>query len=136
MDALNAEVLFISTDSPYTHQAWHDNELSLMVKGGIPYPMLSDPGGRIGKKYGVYEKGPGVDIRGRFIIDPEGNVAALEVLPPPVGRSVDELLRQLKALQHTTETGEATPSDWNPGKTTLTPGSDLVGKVCEVWKPE
>ncbi len=107
-----------------------------MVEGGIPYPMLSDQGGRIGTVYGVYDEMAGVNIRGRFIIDPDGVIQAMEVLTPAVGRNVGELIRQIKAFQHVRATGEATPSGWEPGKPTLKPGPDLVGKVWEVWKTE
>jgi len=126
----------MSTDSRFTHKIWNETELSKMVEGGIPFPMLSDPGGRIGTVYGVYEEAAGVNIRGRFIIDPDGVVQAMEVLTPSVGRNVSETIRQLKAFQHVRATGEATPSGWEPGKPTLKPGPDLVGKVWKVWKPE
>ena len=129
-------MLSMSTDSRFTHKIWNEEELSKMVEGGIPYPMLSDQGGRIGTVYGVYDEAAGVDIRGRFIIDPDGVIQAMEVLTPTVGRNVGELIRQVKAFQHVRATGEATPSGWQPGKTTLKPGPDLVGKVWEVWKPE
>jgi len=107
-----------------------------MVPGGVPFPMLSDPGGRIGQLYGVYDEEAGVNIRGRFIIDPDGVIQASEVLTAPVGRNPEELLRQIKAYQHNRETGEVMPSGWQPGKKTLKPSPALVGKVCEVWKPE
>lgn len=107
-----------------------------MVPGGVPFPMLSDAGGRIGAVYGVYDVEAGVDLRGRFIIDPDGVIQAMEVLTPAVGRNVNELLRQLRAFQHVRQTGEATPSGWQPGKPALRPGPDLVGKVWQVWKPE
>ena len=107
-----------------------------MVAGGIPWPMLSDAGGRIGTVYGVYDEAAGVDVRGRFLINPEGIIQAMEVLTPEVGRNPGELIRQIKAFQHVQATGEVTPSGWEPGQTTLTPGPDLVGKVWEVWKPE
>ena len=106
-----------------------------MVEGGVPFPMLSDAGGRIGRVYGVYDEDAGVDIRGRFIIDPDFVIRAAEILTPEVGRNPAELLRQVKAFRHVVATGEATPSGWEPGQTTLTPGPDLVGKVWEVWKP-
>jgi alkyl hydroperoxide reductase subunit AhpC len=134
--ALGVQVLSVSTDSRFIHKIWNEEELSKMVKGGIPFPMLSDGGGLIGKIYGVYDDEAGVDIRGRFIIDPDGVIQAMEVLTPPVGRNVSELLRQVKAFQHVRATGEATPSGWQPGKPTLSPGPDLVGKVWKVWKPE
>jgi len=126
----------MSVDSRFTHKVWQEHELSKMVQGGVPYPMLSDPGGRIGRVYGVYDEAGAVDIRGRFIIDPDGMIQAMEVLTPSVGRNVSELIRQVKAFQHVRETGEATPSGWQPGKTTLKPGPELVGKVWEVWKPD
>lgn len=106
-----------------------------MVDGGVPFPMLSDGGGRIGAAYGVYDDAAGQDIRGRFIIDPDFVIRATEALTPEVGRNPDELIRQLKAFQHVMETGEVTPSGWQPGLPTLKPGPDLVGKVWEVWKP-
>ena len=128
----------MSTNSHFTHKIWNEVELSKMVEGGIPFPMLSDSGGRIGTVYGVYDEAAGVDIRGRFLIDPDGVIQAMEVLTPPVGRNPDELIRQIKAFQHVRATGgaEATPSGWMPGEATLKVGPDLVGKVWKVWKPK
>jgi hypothetical protein len=77
--------------------------------------MLSDQGGRIGTAYGVYDEVAGVNIRGRFLIDPDGVIQAMEVLTPPVGRNVAELIRQVKAFQHVRATGKVTPSGWQPG---------------------
>lgn len=128
------QVLSVSTDSHFTHKIWQEEELSKMVDGGVPWPMLSDPGGRIGQIYGVYDEGAGVDIRGRFLIDPDGVIQAMEVMTPPVGRNIKELVRQVKAFQHVRATGEVTPAGWEPGKTTLKPGPDLVGKVWQVWQ--
>lgn len=126
----------MSVDSPFVHKVWNDQELSKMINKDIPYPMLSDQGGKIGSMYGVYDEEGGVDTRGRFIIDPDGVVQAFEVLTPPVGRNVSEALRQIKAFQLVRETkgGEVTPSGWKPGKTTLKPGPDLVGNVWKMWK--
>ncbi len=109
-----------------------------MVEGGVPYPMLSDPGGKIGKQYGVYDESAGINVRGRFIIDPDGVIQAIEILSPPVGRNVSELIRQLQAYQHVRKTGakEVCPSGWRPGKTVLKPGPALVGNVWKVWRPE
>jgi peroxiredoxin (alkyl hydroperoxide reductase subunit C) len=133
--ALDVEILSISTDSRFVHKVWQEQELSKMVEGGVPFPMLSDGGGKIGSAYGVYDEAAGVNIRGRFIIDPDFVIRAMEVLTAEVGRNPDELLRQVKAYQHVVETGEVTPSGWEPGDPTLSPGPDLVGKVWEVWKP-
>ncbi len=108
----------------------------MLDERGIPYPMLSDPAGKIGTLYGVYDEAEGVNVRGRFIIDPNGVLQSVEILPPGVGRSVNELLRQLSALQYHAETGEVTPVDWEPDEPTLRPALDLSGKVGEVWKPK
>ena len=126
----------MSTDSRFTHKMWNEFELSKMVEGGIPFPMLSDQGGRIGTVYGVYDAAAGVNIRGRFIIDPDGIIQGMEVLTPTVGRNISETIRQVKAFQHVRATGEVTPSGWQPGKKTLTPGPDLAGRVWEVWQPD
>ncbi len=126
----------MSTDSMFVHKMWVDNELSKMVTAKtVPFPMLSDGGGNVGKMYGVYDEAAGVDVRGRFLIDPDGNVQAFEVLTPPVGRNVNETLRQIQAFQLVRESKgtQATPSGWKPGKPTLKPGPDLVGKVWQTW---
>jgi alkyl hydroperoxide reductase subunit AhpC len=125
----------MSTDSRFTHKIWQEEELSKMVDGGVPFPMLTDAGGRIGRVYGVYDEDGGVDNRGRFLIDPDGNIQAMEVMTPPVGRNFAELIRQIQAFQHTRNTGEVLPAGWTPGKPTLKPGPDLVGKVWKIWKP-
>jgi alkyl hydroperoxide reductase subunit AhpC len=128
----------MSIDSIFVHKMWDEKELSKMVNGGVPFPMLSDAGGRVGKVFGIFNEDQGVENRGRFIIDPEGIVQAYEVLTPPVGRNISEAIRQLQAFQlvRNSKGKEATPSGWRPGKVTLKPGPDLVGKVWEVWKTE
>jgi peroxiredoxin (alkyl hydroperoxide reductase subunit C) len=126
----------MSVDSVFVHKMWNDNEIKKMVEGGVPYPMMSDGGGKVGTIYGIYDENAGVETRGRFIIDPDGVVQAYEVLTPPVGRNVSETIRQVQAYQLVRESKgtKATPSGWKPGKTVLSPGINLVGKVWEVWK--
>ena len=135
---MDVEFLSVSVDSHFVHKMWQNNELSKMVDGGIPFPMLSDSSGAIGSLYGVYDRDTGVEMRGRFLIDPDGVVQSIEIMTPPVGRNVDELIRQLHAFQHIRKTNgqEATPAGWRPGKLTLTPGPDLVGNVWKVWKTD
>jgi peroxiredoxin (alkyl hydroperoxide reductase subunit C) len=136
---LKVEVLAISVDSNFSHKVWQEVELSKMVETGIPYPMLSDPGGKIGSLYGVYDDEKGVDVRGRFLIDKEGIIQAMEILTPPVGRNVAEVLRQLRAYQHHQRTKELMPSGWQPGKKTLPPETETLtraGHVWEIWKPD
>jgi len=126
----------MSVDSVFVHKMWNDHELSKMVPGGVPFAMLSDGGGKVGSVYGGYLEDAGVEARGRFIIDPDGVIQGFEVLTPPVGRNLSESIRQIQAFQKVRESpgAEATPSGWKPGKLTLKPGPDLVGKVWEVWK--
>jgi peroxiredoxin (alkyl hydroperoxide reductase subunit C) len=130
-------VISVSVDSVFVHKMWNDNELSKMVDGGVPWTMATDAAGNVGKVYGVYDETTGVELRGRFIIDPDGVIQAMEVLTPPVGRNFSETVRQIKAFQLVRNSGgkEATPAEWEPGKPTLKPGPDLVGKVWQVWKP-
>ena len=128
-------MLSVSVDSVFVHKIWNDNELSRMIKKNVPFPMLSDQDGSIGRLYGIYDEDAGIETRGRFIIDPSGNVQAYEVLTPPVGRNVAESIRQIQAFQlvRASKGTEATPSGWKPGKKTLKPGPDLVGNVWKVW---
>ena len=131
-------MLAMSVDSRFTHKIWQEEELSKMVDGGVPFPMLTDPGGRIGQVYGVFDEAGGVDVRGRFLIDPDGIIQAMEVMTPPVGRNFAELVRQVHAFQlvRKSKGAEATPAGWKPGEATLKVGTELVGKVWKVWKPE
>ena len=128
----------MSVDSKFVHKMWNDNELSKMVEGGVPFHMASDSGGEIGTLYGVYNEEAGVEMRGRFIIDPDGVIQSMEVLTPPVGRKFAESVRQIQAYQLVRESkgAEATPAGWEPGDETLKPNTALVGKVWEVWNPK
>lgn len=109
-----------------------------MVGKDIPFHMASDGPGNVGTIYGVYDENAGVELRGRFIIDPDGVVQAMEVMTPPVGRQLAETIRQVQAYQHVraTKGAEACPAGWAPGKKTLKPGPGLVGKVWEEWSPK
>lgn len=102
----------------------------------MPFPMLSDSGGQIGRMYGVYDEDAGVEVRGRFIIDPDGVIQAMELMTPPVGRNFPETIRQIQAFQLVREKkgAEATPAEWQPGSPTLKPGPHLVGNVWKEWK--
>jgi alkyl hydroperoxide reductase subunit AhpC len=134
---LGVEVISVSVDSHFVHKMWNDHELVKMVEGGVPFHMASDQAGNVGRAYGCWDETQGIEMRGRFIIDPDGVIQAMEVLTPPVGRKIAETVRQVQAFQHVRATGgkEAMPAGWEPGKVTLKPGPDLVGKVWEVWNP-
>jgi alkyl hydroperoxide reductase subunit AhpC len=134
---LGVEVISVSVDSHFVHKIWNDEELSKMADGGVPFHMVADQAGNVGRAYGCWDESQGVELRGRFIIDPDGVIQAMEVLTPPVGRKLAETIRQIQAYQHVraSEGKEACPAGWEPGKPTLKPGPDLVGKVWKVWNP-
>lgn len=138
LQELGVEVISVSVDSQFVHKIWNDKELSKMAERDIPFHMASDGPGNVGKIYGVYDEVAGVELRGRFLIDPDGVIQAMEVMTPPVGRQMAETIRQLKAFQHVraTKGAEACPAGWEPGKKTLKPGPDLVGQVWKVWSPK
>ena len=137
LQELGIEVFSVSVDSHFVHKMWNDHELAKMVEGGVPFPMISDQAGNVGRAYGVWDEGQGIELRGRFIIDPDGVIQAMEVLTPPVGRKLAETVRQVQAFQLVRQSkgSEATPAGWEPGQPTLKPGPDLVGNVWKVWKP-
>lgn len=127
-----AELISLSTDTHYVHYAWQTQEKLLSE---IRYPMGADPTHTIAKTFGVYDQTSGLALRGTFIIDPDGKLLAAEVNYFPVGRNSDELLRKFKAFKFVRENPvQVCPAKWQPGKKTLIPGKDLVGKVGERLK--
>lgn len=128
--SLGAEIISVSTDTKFTHKAWHDHSPAIKKIG---FPMAADPLGELAGYFGVFiEEGDdrGLARRGSFIIDPDGILQAYEVHANSIGRSADELMRKLEAAifvrQHG---GEVCPANWKPGEKTLKPGIDLVGKI-------
>lgn len=119
------EVIAINTDSVFSHWMW--KKTSPTIKN-VQYPMASDPNGEVSRAYGVYQEESGQDHRGRFIIDPNGIVRAVEIIYPPVGRSVEELIRQIKAMQEVdANPGMAAPAGWKPGAPLIHTGKDYIG---------
>ena len=137
LQALGVEVISVSVDSHFVHKMWNDHELVKMVEGGVPFHMAADQAGNVGRAYGVWDEGQGIELRGRFLIDPDGVIQAMEVMTPPVGRKLAETIRQVQAfpLVRASKGTEATPAGWMPGDPVLKPGPDLVGNVWKVWKP-
>lgn len=131
---LNVEVLSISVDSVHTHKVWNETELIKMAGMSVPFPMLSDETGNIGKLYDVYDVQTGKDLRGTFIIDPTGYVHGSEILTSPVGRNIDEIIRQVKAFQLYISTGQTTPCNWAEGGKTIMPSIDKAGQVWKEWR--
>lgn len=125
--AANTEIVSVSTDTAYVHKAWHDNSPAIKK---ISYPMAADPTGQLSKTFGTYIEHEGISLRGTFIIDPEGVLKAYEMHDNSIGRSSQELLRKIKAAQYVKDhPDQVCPASWEPGKSTLSPGLDLVGKI-------
>ena len=124
---LGAEILSVSTDTVFVHKAWHDNSPAIKK---VKFPMLADPIGKLCRELGTYIEEEGLSLRGSFIIDPDGILKAFEMHDNSIGRNVEELLRKLKAAKFVREhKGQVCPASWEPGKDTLKPGLDLVGKI-------
>ncbi len=123
-----AEIMSVSTDTAFVHKAWHDNSEAIKK---IRYPMIADPTGTICKAFGTYIEEEGVSVRATFIIDPDGVLKAMDIHDNSIGRSADEILRKLQAAKFVRDNNGALvcPANWKPGKDTLKPGLDLVGKI-------
>jgi peroxiredoxin (alkyl hydroperoxide reductase subunit C) len=113
---LDAEILGISTDSKHSHRAWINTPRDQNGLGGLNYPLASDFLKTTARAYGVLDEEAGVAFRGLFIIDPEGILRYQVVTDLNIGRSVDETLRVLQALQ----SGGLCPANWRPGEAHLT----------------
>jgi len=118
---LGCEVVGVSTDSQFSHLAWNNMPRKEGGLGGLKYPLLSDFSKAISRDYGVLLEAQGVALRGLFLINPEGVVCHQSVNDLPVGRSVDETLRLLKAFQFVAEHGEVCPANWTPDSPTIKP---------------
>ena len=116
-----AEVIGCSIDSHFSHLAWIQTPREKGGLGGLNYPLVADLTKKISADYGVLLDG-GIALRGTFIIDQKGIVQAITIHNLPLGRSVDEALRVLDALQHFEKHGEVCPADWKRGGATIKPG--------------
>lgn len=127
LQAMNVEILSISTDTEFAHKAWHD--MSDTIKK-IKYPMVADPTGNICRDYGTYIEEEGLSLRGTFLIDPDGILKVMEIHNNDIGRSIQELIRKIKAAQFVREhSGQVCPANWQEGSSTLRPDLDLIGKI-------
>jgi len=124
---LGAEVMSVSTDTVFVHKAWHDHSPAIKK---IKFPMVADPTGKLCREFGTYIEEEGLSLRGSFIIAPDGKLVAYEMHDNSIGRSIKELLRKLQAAKFVREhKGLVCPASWEPGKKTLKPGLELVGKI-------
>ena len=127
LQKMGVEVYSVSTDTHFTHKAWHDASETIKK---IKFPMIGDPTGVISRNFNVMIEEEGLALRGTFIINPEGFIKTVEVNDLGIGRSASDLVRKMQAAQHiAANPGEVCPASWKPGEETLEPSLDLVGKI-------
>lgn len=127
LKALGVEVYSVSTDTHFTHKAWHDSSDAI---GKITYTMIGDPSHIISRNFGVLNEEEGAAERGTFIIDPDGIIQAFEINADGIGRDASTLVNKIKAAQYVRNNpGEVCPAKWQEGSATLKPSLDLVGKI-------
>lgn len=125
--AAGCEVCSVSTDTHFTHKAWHETSERI---GKVAYPMLADPTHALSRDFEVLIEENGLAERGAFIVDPQGKIQVYQVNAGGIGRNADELFRLLQAAQFVAEHGdEVCPAKWQPGAETLKPSLDLVGQL-------
>ena len=124
---LGVEIYSVSTDTHFTHKAWHDTSDTIQK---IQYPMVADPTLAISRAFDVLIEEEGLALRGTFIINPEGVIKTLEIHDNAIARDVTETLRKLKAAQFVANNpGQVCPAKWKEGAKTIAPSLDLVGKI-------
>ena len=124
---LGVEIYGVSTDTHFTHKAWHDTSDTISK---IKYPLVGDPTATLARNFDVLIEEEGLALRGTFVINPEGEIKICEVHDNGIGRDASELLRKVQAAQYVaSHPGEVCPAKWTPGAETLTPSLDLVGKI-------
>ncbi len=127
----NAEVIGVSVDSHFSHLAWRNTPRKEGGIGEISYPLVSDLDKSISKNYGVLLEKPGIALRGLFLIDRDGVLRHITVNDLPLGRSVDEVLRVLDALQFYEEHGEVCPANWHKGEEGMKPDEEGLKKYAQ-----
>lgn len=127
LKALGVEVYSVSTDTHFSHKAWHDSSPAIKK---IQYTMIGDPSHVISRNFGVLIEEAGLADRGTFIIDPDGIIQAVEINAGGIGRDASTLINKIKAAQYVRKhPNEVCPAKWEEDAKTLTPGIDLVGKI-------
>ncbi|MFB6422106.1 MAG: peroxiredoxin C [Candidatus Malihini olakiniferum] len=124
----NVEVVGISFDSEFVHNAWRNTPVKSGGIGPVKYPMVADVKREIQKAYGIEHPNAGVALRGSFLVDREGVVRHQVVNDLPLGRNVDEMLRMVDALQFHEEQGEVCPAQWEKGKSGIVASPDRIAK--------
>jgi peroxiredoxin (alkyl hydroperoxide reductase subunit C) len=124
---LGVEIYGVSTDTHFTHKAWHDTSDTISK---VQYPLIGDPTAQLARAFDVLIEEEGLALRGTFLINPEGQIKLCEINDNGIGRDAGELLRKVRAAQYiAAHPGEVCPAKWTPGEATLRPSLDLVGKI-------
>jgi peroxiredoxin (alkyl hydroperoxide reductase subunit C) len=124
---LGVEIYGVSTDTHFTHKAWHDTSDTIKK---VQYPLVGDPTGTLSRNFEVMIEDAGLAYRGTFVVNPDGIIKTIEVNDNGIGRDARELLRRVRAAQYVaSHPGEVCPAKWTPGEKTLAPSLDLVGKI-------
>nr|CAB82860.1 2-Cys-peroxiredoxin [Riccia fluitans] len=125
-EKLNTEVIGVSTDSVFSHLAWIQTDRKSGGLGDLKYPLVSDLTKKIAEDFGVLIPDQGIALRGLFIIDKEGVIQHATINNLAIGRSVEETLRTLQAVQYVQENpDEVCPAGWKPGEKTMKPDTKL-----------
>jgi peroxiredoxin (alkyl hydroperoxide reductase subunit C) len=124
---LGVEIFGVSTDTHFTHKAWHDTSDTIKK---VQYPLVGDPTGKLARNFDVMIEEEGLALRGSFLIDPQGKIKVAEIHDLGIGRDAKELLRKVQAAQYVAaHPGEVCPASWKPGSESLKPSLSLVGKI-------
>lgn len=123
--ARDCEIIGVSIDSQFSHWAWKNTPVKEGGIGSIQYPLVADLDKKISRHYGVLLD-IGVALRGTFLIDREGNIRHAVINDLPLGRSIDEALRMVDALQFHEKHGDVCPANWHEGDDAMTPTAEGV----------
>ncbi len=124
---LDVEIYAVSTDTHFTHMAWHDSSAAV---GKVQFPMIGDQTFQLARNFDVLIEASGMAERGTFVINPAGKIVVMEHHDGGIGRDAAELLRKIEAAQYVeAHPDEVCPARWRPGADTLKPSIELVGKI-------
>jgi len=127
LQKLGVEVYGVSTDTHFSHKAWHDTSDKI---GKLRFPFLGDQNHALATNFDVLREGAGLADRATFVVDPDGVIQLVEQTCEGVGRNANELVRKIRAAQYVRNNpGQVCPAAWEEGEDTLAPSLDLVGKL-------
>ena len=127
LQSRGVEVFAVSTDTHFTHKAWHDSSETI---GKIEYSMIGDPMGILTRNFECMRENEGLADRATFVVDPDGVIQAMEITSEGIGRDAEDLMRKVKAAQFVRKhPDQVCPAAWKEGEETLAPSLNLVGVI-------